>query len=333
MNETRFSIIIPIYNTKIEYLEAALKSALSQEYDNYEVIAVNDGSDEFTSLYLSRLEYNRLVLINQNNQGQFKSRINALKRSSGEYIVFFDSDDILDSKALQTLNSIIIASKTDVVMFPLPRFDNSIEHINNVIHYFDEGAIQKKDVLEQIANFHSCNICSKCAKKELLLRTNLNCEFKYGEDLIQAAELIMNANSYYYTYKTLYYYRINHETRDYYKISDVNYINYIASVYHVIFDDNNNSDLLQTYKIAAANAISFCALGICKLSKETKFKKEKLEELNKQEATIITKGLKTKMPIVSFILFNLVINNRYHLLTAISYLYDLIYGFDEVILK
>lgn len=333
MFETRFSIIIPVYNTRKDYLEKSIFSAFNQNYSNYEVIIVNDGSNEETSSFLNKLENDKLTLISQKNQGQYKSRINALHKATGDYILFFDSDDILDQNSLNILNDLIIKHQTDIVMFALPRFTNDHNNLLPYVHYYKEGLVDKKTALTQIANFHACNICSKCAKRQLLLKTNLDCNYKYGEDLVQATELMLNANSFYYTNKVFYYYRVNQEARDYYSISDVGYINYLSSVYKILFKDSTYNDLLPIYKSSAANAISYVGLGICKLFKNYGERKNKLDELNRQEVVEIAKNIDAKMPMVSTILFYLTTHSHYFLLTILSYVYEIIYGFEKVTLK
>lgn len=102
----KFSVIVPAYNCA-EYIEETLNSILSQSYENYEVIVVNDGSTDNTSSILQDFVNNksdRVTILEQPNQGVSAARNNAVSVASGDYLAFIDSDDIwLDDKLAQQL--------------------------------------------------------------------------------------------------------------------------------------------------------------------------------------------------------------------------------------
>lgn len=93
------SIIIPTYNRK-QKLRLCLDSILSQSYRNIEIIVVDDGStdgtEEIVSRYQTKLSQGRsLLYLKQTNQGAPVARNKGLKQATGEYVVFFDSDDLM----------------------------------------------------------------------------------------------------------------------------------------------------------------------------------------------------------------------------------------------
>ena len=106
------SVIVPIYNVE-EYLEECLESIRNQTYTNIEVILVNDGStDGSREICESYCEKDiRFRLINQENQGQSVARNRGVKESVGQYIMFVDSDDIVNTDVLEVL---LPYMKTDV---------------------------------------------------------------------------------------------------------------------------------------------------------------------------------------------------------------------------
>lgn len=88
------SVMIPIYNSE-KYLVRCLNSILNQSYTNLEIILVNDGSND-NSLAICeqyRKSDSRIVLINKANEGASQARNVALKRATGDYYGFVDSDD------------------------------------------------------------------------------------------------------------------------------------------------------------------------------------------------------------------------------------------------
>lgn len=96
----RFSIIIPAYNAEA-YLKRCLDSILSQNYSDYEVIVIDDGSTDGTSNIL--VQYPQVKVISQANHGMATARNRGLEVAQGDYILFVDSDDRLCPNALANL--------------------------------------------------------------------------------------------------------------------------------------------------------------------------------------------------------------------------------------
>lgn len=100
----KFSVIIPVYNVEA-YLRDCLDSVLNQTFSDWEAICVNDGSTDRSALILD--EYaskdERIVVVAQANSGTAAARNVGLKVAKGDYIFFLDSDDWLESNALQSI--------------------------------------------------------------------------------------------------------------------------------------------------------------------------------------------------------------------------------------
>lgn len=94
------SIIVPTYNT-FKYLPFSIASALASEYDNYEIIVVDDGSTDNTQeLVASYLNEKRIKYIYQDNKGLASARNTGIQNAKGEFLVFLDADDLLQPKKL-----------------------------------------------------------------------------------------------------------------------------------------------------------------------------------------------------------------------------------------
>ena len=88
------SVIIPTYNASGFILET-IHSVLNQSYSNIEVVVINDGSTDDTVALLESVNDNRLMIFNRTNHGVSASRNFGLENSNGNYVVFFDSDDLM----------------------------------------------------------------------------------------------------------------------------------------------------------------------------------------------------------------------------------------------
>jgi glycosyltransferase involved in cell wall biosynthesis len=111
-----FSIIIPLYN-KAAYIEKAINSVLAQTFKEFELIIVNDGStdDSFAKLTVicNQLSvenpeiFNKIKIVQQENQGVSTARNNGVKIAKYDYIAFLDADDWWESTFLEEIKNLI----------------------------------------------------------------------------------------------------------------------------------------------------------------------------------------------------------------------------------
>ncbi len=109
-----FSIIIPTFNSK--YLKRAVKSVVEQEFDDYEILIIDNNSRTDIKEELKNLETSKIKIFKINNDGIIaKSRNKGIKNSIGDYIVFLDSDDWFSKNKLTELKKIINDNKPDII--------------------------------------------------------------------------------------------------------------------------------------------------------------------------------------------------------------------------
>lgn len=119
------AVIVPTYN-RLETLQRTIESILAQTYQDIELIVVDDGSTDGTIEYLSQVEDSRLhYTYHSSNRGVHAARNTGIDVATGDYICFVDSDDTIDSDALQILLS-GFENHPDVVICAAPmRVHNS----------------------------------------------------------------------------------------------------------------------------------------------------------------------------------------------------------------
>lgn len=93
------SVVIPLYNKETSIAQS-LKSVLSQEYDDFEVVIVDDGSTDGSVGVVEAMNDPRIRLIKQENGGPSKARNTGVKNAKGEWILFLDADDEFLPEAL-----------------------------------------------------------------------------------------------------------------------------------------------------------------------------------------------------------------------------------------
>ena len=115
---TKFSLIIPVYNVE-RYLEECIESCENQDipYDEYEIIAINDGSSDKSLEILKSLKsrYKNIKVISQENQGLSVARNVGLNVAKGQYIWFIDSDDWINANVLKDIYDILQNYKLDIL--------------------------------------------------------------------------------------------------------------------------------------------------------------------------------------------------------------------------
>lgn len=115
----KFSIIVPIYKVE-EYLHQCLDSILCQDFKNFELILVDDGSPDNCPKICDEyaVEDKRIKVIHKENGGLSDARNSGIKIAKGEYIIFVDSDDYWDgTSALANIACKLDGVKADVLIF------------------------------------------------------------------------------------------------------------------------------------------------------------------------------------------------------------------------
>lgn len=117
------SVVIPVYNTE-KYLQQAIDSIRNQTLQQLEIILVNDGSTDGSPEILRRnaAQDKRIRLFDQNNRGPSLTRNAGLNHATGKYIYLMDSDDLLESDALELCYRKCEADRLDFVFFDAENF-------------------------------------------------------------------------------------------------------------------------------------------------------------------------------------------------------------------
>jgi glycosyltransferase involved in cell wall biosynthesis len=116
----RFSIIVPVYNTR-EYVEKCLYSAVNQTERDIEIIIVDDGSTDGSESICSRFaaKDSRIKFFRKENGGQGLARNYGIMHATGKYILFVDSDDEIDLRLCEIANGAFQKAGADIVSFGL----------------------------------------------------------------------------------------------------------------------------------------------------------------------------------------------------------------------
>lgn len=133
MKNPKVSVIIPAYNCE-EYIEQAILSCLCQDYENIEIVVVNDGSTDSTlEKIIPFADRGNVIVINQSNQGVSAARNVGIENASGDYVTFLDADDALGPGTISK-NIDLLKKNPDVLWlyFPIQRVDMAGKEVESI---------------------------------------------------------------------------------------------------------------------------------------------------------------------------------------------------------
>lgn len=121
----KFSIIMTAYNAE-KYIIECVHSILKNDYTNFELIIINDGSSDSTEELINSLNDKRIRLINTEHIGNANAKNTGITYATGDYILFIDSDDLFASNILTILTNEIEQSHADLFIFQWALFQSRV---------------------------------------------------------------------------------------------------------------------------------------------------------------------------------------------------------------
>ena len=212
MDKYRISLIVPIYGVE-KYIAKFAESALDQTYQDLQFIFVNDGTKDRSMEILRDLIANRyahlqsrIVIVDKENGGLPSARKAGLDVAEGEYVLFADSDDWMETDAVEKVMAKADETHADIIYFDL------IKEYGNRTSYKREreytGAT-KDDFIVNMFNYKSFGYTvTKCFKRKLYTE-NVIYFPKLGmhEDIYLMSQIIFHAKSLVHIPEALYHYR------------------------------------------------------------------------------------------------------------------------------
>lgn len=198
------SIIVPAYNSS-DYIKECIASVLAQKTSyNYELIVINDGSQDNTLGKINLFKEDKhLKIINQENKGFSGARNRGIDEARGKYIMFLDSDDLLCENSIEKLMKTANNKKADIVQGSYYTFNkNGNKFYTNITPTEKNRKTNNEEIL--IPGFP----WGKVYKAELFEKVRFPLDFWY-EDTIVNYLLARLSNKYVAISDYVYGYRIN----------------------------------------------------------------------------------------------------------------------------
>lgn len=207
------SIIIPVYKVE-DFLEKCVQSVLEQNFHDYELVLVDDGSPDacpkICESYARHVD--RVKVVHKANGGLSDARNCGLAVAEGKYVLFIDSDDYIRKESLQRIYKDCISQNMPDVLFLSAEkfFPNGLSKSYDSEMEVERLRCGKKEALEYISGrkMYPASAWSKLVKRKLLLDYNiyfkvaqLSEDYEWTLNLLLAAETFGACNERYYCYR------------------------------------------------------------------------------------------------------------------------------------
>lgn len=190
MEKYKVSIIVPVYNTKI-YLKRCVESLTTQNYDNLEIILVDDGSTDGSGILcdeLARKDF-RIKTVHKENGGLISTWKAGVENSTGEYLCFVDSDDWVDADMVSGMAVFLTGSGREIISsdYVIERDNGSSQFVWQKLPPGTYEGENLKKVIPKLLGEEIRYVCmSRCMK--LISRRLVMENCKYSDPVIRMGE-------------------------------------------------------------------------------------------------------------------------------------------------
>lgn len=211
----KYSVIIPVYNVE-KYIDRCLKSIISQNYDDLEIIVIDNGSTDSSGsicdTYAS--EYSNISVYHIENHGVGSARNFGLSKARGEFIYFVDSDDYLVGNLFAEFEDKLVPDLDLLVFSYYNSFEQELTERNRTKKCLPySGLYDKNDFIKIFTDLFLSDmlytVWNKFYRREFLIKTNISFEkYELGEDVRFNLNVYRNVNKVYLSQDSYYVYVI-----------------------------------------------------------------------------------------------------------------------------
>ncbi|QUO31253.1 glycosyltransferase family 2 protein [Faecalicatena sp. Marseille-Q4148] len=190
----KVSIIVPVYNAS-KTIKRCLNSIIHQTYSNIEIVLVNDGSSDDSLFICEKVSQNdkRVKIINQKNSGVSTARNKGMENSTGEWLMFVDSDDWIESNTVYSMLELMKNQEASYGVYSfLAKYPTMTQKL-----CIDDSCYTPTDLLsrfQSVKNIEAivCSVCNKIYPRSIIMDNNIRFskEIKFGEDFIFNSQIL-----------------------------------------------------------------------------------------------------------------------------------------------
>ena len=277
----KISIIVPIYNVE-KYIKDCVNSLIRQDYENIEIILVDDGSTDDSGSICDEYEKNNknVFSYHKKNGGLSDARNYGIDKSNGKYIAFVDGDDIVENDYISFMYNLIKKENVKISACGIKKlYDNGTIKDDNFKNIQKKFIGDEAEIYLNIIGYFNVSACNKLFEKELFNRIRFP-KGKKSEDWFIMYKIVEKAGEIYYDSTPKYIYR--QRTGSITKSAQINLdaINAAEEVYHYYLNNNE----VRKY---AGQSLAFAIIGVYNSYLTSGiYEKDKLKEYKKKVKNI-----------------------------------------------
>lgn len=209
----KISVILPCYNVE-RYIEKCILSLIKQSYEHLEIIIVNDGSTDDTLKIIQKYSNidDRIIVIDQNNQGVSVARNIGSDKSSGSYIIFIDPDDYVNEEFVKSLYERLLQTSSDMAICGHTKVYDNLSDVKSKVSkkiFIGDEIIKEYFIGESTL---TVLMCDKIFKSNIIKENKIYCpvEVTSGQDQVFILNYLLYCksvstidNNYYYYYQRI----------------------------------------------------------------------------------------------------------------------------------
>lgn len=210
----RFSVLIPMYNAE-RYISECINSILNQDYQDYEIIIVDDGSTDNSSDIVDsyQAQYPKKIrVIHKDNSGVLLTRRRAIQEAKGDYILWVDADDVIKPSLMRVLHGRICLNNADIIIYNYELLDKPETTICSLDPEYDCQCVDKHLICTKLILGRNMNeLWTKCIRREIY---DINADYssykhvRMGDDVFCLLPVINEAEKIEYINESFYRYRL-----------------------------------------------------------------------------------------------------------------------------
>lgn len=205
-----FSIVVACYNVE-KYVKKCITSIINQSFTNYELIIINDGSNDRTEEVIKKLKLKaNFIYLKKKNGGLSSVRNYGIKYAKGKYVIQFDGDDFVEENWLNKISKVALNKAPDMIIWGGNAVNEQGSPLTQgVKQQYDEKMISSKEFLYYLGENRAKNWSWSFAfKKDLINKNDLPIypEGIFYEDLASTYKIVEKADKIYLLSGYLYHY-------------------------------------------------------------------------------------------------------------------------------
>lgn len=254
---SKLSVIMPVFNSE-ETLRIAIESVISQTFSDWELILVDDGSTDESSIICDKyaVKNDKIIVIHQKNLGVSGARNKGIEKATGNYLAFLDSDDYIDPFTYEKMMIDAQIYDADMIMCGYYRefYNNGILKTTNVVNTCEIRIQSSTDFLQNFNELFQKNyinlIWNKLYKRQVIISSGIRFQINVsiGEDLMFNIDFLKKTMNIYVDKQPFYHYVNNYKSITLSNAFDNNTFKHITSQYlyirNFVYDELKSNQLL-----------------------------------------------------------------------------------------